>query len=200
MGSSTRDPHGSGGVGGGRVAAHRRRWSRRLAEAGVEQLLDRRRRQRLPERLSLSAINMSENTIEIVAVERRDYDERAPRVRPRRTSGRRRGHTAQGVSPCRYTWPFDSALEYGHRGGCTLHISEGFGRYDYSDATARFGAVIGGFLDLDRFVLKDIGRAIRRLHDAEKSGAPEARSHRVGYLSHGGRTGDADDEASSSAW
>src|SRR5204862_493193 len=66
-------------------------------------------------------------------------------------------------------------------------ISEGFGRYSYDDATARFAALIVDFIDLDRFEDKEIGRAISALHDAERNGTPEVRSHRVGYQSRGGR-------------
>jgi hypothetical protein len=72
-----------------------------------------------------------------------------------------------------------------------LHISEGFGRYDYDDALARFGALVSGFIDFGRFARKDVGKAIRDLHAAERAGAGEVRSHRVGYGTRGGRTVEA---------
>lgn len=163
---------------------------RRLAAAGVEDLLDRRRRQRLPEQLALTAIRAEADMIEIVAVERRDYDERAPELD--RTEQRDDGQlillkayrhvVTRGLLTLRWNTATRAA---------TLHISEGHGRYNYSDAATRFGDLIAEFLDFDRFQTKDIRRAIRRLHDAEKQGVPEARSHRVGYLSHGGRSVEA---------
>lgn len=159
---------------------------RRLGEAGVEGLLDRRRRQRLPEDLTLSSITASGDTIVIVAVERRDYDERAPELD--RVDHDEDGQliilkayrhvVTRGIIALRWNTATRAA---------TLHISEGFGYYDYQEAAGRFGTLVSDFLDLDRFPQKDIRRAIRRLHDAEKSGTPEARSHRVGYTSHGGR-------------
>jgi hypothetical protein len=163
---------------------------RRLAEAGVEGLLDRGGRQRLPETLTLSSIALDGDTIEFVAVERRDYDERAPELdrHDHDDTGQLillkayRHVVTRGIVALRWNTATRAA---------SLHISEGFGRFDYADAAARFGALVGNFLGFDRFTLKDIRRAIRRLHDAEKNGNPEARSHRVGYLSHGGRAIDA---------
>lgn len=163
---------------------------RRLAEAGVEGLLARRRRQRLPETLALSSIDVTGNMVTITAVERRDYEERAPgldRV-DHEDDGQLivfkayRHVISRGIIALRW----NTATR-----GAALHVSEGFGRYDYHDAAERFGALIAPFLDFDRFVPKDIRRAIRRLHDAEKNGTPETRSHRVGYTSHGGRAVEA---------
>jgi hypothetical protein len=171
---------------------------RRLAEAGVAELLDRRRRQRLPEQLSLSAINASADTIEIVAVERREYDEREPNLD--RVEHREDGPTillkayrhvvTRGLVTLRWNTATATAA---------LHISEGFGRYDYDDAAARFGFLVDGFLDFDRFTPKDIGRAIRTLHANEKNGRPEVRSHRVGYLSRGGRSVEATSPSTSTS-
>jgi hypothetical protein len=163
---------------------------RRLADAGVEGLLDRRKRQRLPESLTLSSISTSGDTIVIVAVERRDYDERAPEYDSvdHDDDGQLiilkayRHVVTRGIIALRWNTATRAAV---------LHISEGFGRYDYQDAFARFGNLVSGFLDMSRFTQKDIRRAIWRLHDADKNGAPEARSHRVGFTSHGGRAIDA---------
>jgi hypothetical protein len=163
---------------------------RRLREAGVEHLLDRRRRQRLPETLSLSAINLRDDTLEIVAVERREYDERAPELdRPDHQEDGQliffkayRHVVTRGLLTLRWNIATRAAA---------LHVSEGFGRYDYDDALARFSTLIAGFIDLDRFDNKEIGRAIHSLHEAERAGAGEIRSHRVGYQSRGGRTVEA---------
>ena len=163
---------------------------RRLAAAGIEDLLDQRRRQRLPETLTLSAITAGDGAVEIVAVERREYDERtSDRDRVDRDDDGQliilkayRHVVSRGIITLRWNTSTRAAA---------LHISEGFGRYDYQDAAARFGALVSDFLDYDQFPAKDIRRAIRRLHNAEKNGTPEARSHRVGYTSQGGRAVEA---------
>lgn len=163
---------------------------RRLAEAGVEELLDHRQRQRLPENLSLSSISVEGDVVRIVAVERRDYDERDPDHDPL-------PHTEDGqlivykayrhvVTRGLLTLRWNTATR-----AAALHISEGFGRYDYDDALTRFGALVVDFLDLDRFSTKQIGKAIRKLHEDERAGNGEIRSHRVGYESRGGRTVEA---------
>jgi hypothetical protein len=163
---------------------------RRIAEAEMEPLLDMRRRQRLPTRLALSSIDFDGESLTVTAVERRDYSERAPELD-------RVEHTADGqlleLKAYRHVVTRGIiALRWNtHSGAAALHISEGFGRYDYADAAGRFGGLIHPFLDYDRFQLKDIRRAIARLHEADRRGLPEARSHRVGYLSRGGRTVEA---------
>jgi hypothetical protein len=52
---------------------------RRAHDAGLEHLLDHRRRQVLPADLVLSAIRSEGDMIEVVAVERREYDVREPK-------------------------------------------------------------------------------------------------------------------------
>jgi hypothetical protein len=39
----------------------------------------------------------------------------------------------------------------------------------------------------DRFQRSDLHRLIRKLHELERAGTPEARSHRLGHRSRGGR-------------
>lgn len=51
---------------------------RRVSDADMAELLDGRRRRRLPERLALSSIDFDGESLAITAVERRDYPERAP--------------------------------------------------------------------------------------------------------------------------
>lgn len=163
---------------------------RRLSEAGVDGLLARTRRLRLPRQLTLSSIQLRDDSITISAVERREYDERAPDLDLVDVTEEGqlivlkayRHVVTRGIVALR--WNPAS-------GAAALHVSEGHGRYDYADAAARFGVLISEFLDFDRFGAKDIRRAIRRLHDDEKQGRPEARSHRVAYVSHGGRAVEA---------
>ena len=163
---------------------------RRLRHAGTERLLDRRRRVRLPSGLTLSSITLRDETVTISAVERREYDERAPELDQAVLSDNGqlivlkayRHVVTRGILALRWN-PSSRAA--------SLHISEGHGRYDYTEAAERFGALISEFLDWERFQPHDIRRAIRRLHDLERQGTPEARSHRVAYVSHGGRAVEA---------
>ena len=163
----------------------------RLAEAGVEHLLQSAEHPRLPEELTLSAIRYGDGVLEVVAVERRDYIERAEDFDPpdvRVMDGELIEYRAyrhvvtRGLLTFRWRTQTRSAA---------LHISEGFGRYDYGSALTRFGECTQSFLDLTRFIPSDTRRAIAQLHHDEQQGVPEVRSHRVGYLSHGGRSVEA---------
>ena len=140
----------------------------------------------LPAQLALSAIRTDGEVIEVVAVERREYDVREPEYD--RVEAASDGQTIaykayrHVVTRGLLTLRWNTAT-----GAAAIHISEGFGRYSYDDATERFAALIADFIDLDRFEDKEIGHAISALHDAERNGTPEVRSHRVGYQSRGGR-------------
>lgn len=68
-----------------------------------------------------------------------------------------------------------------------LHITQGSSGYSYDDAEGRFARLVQPFLAFDRFQRTDLNRLIRRLHELEQAGTPEARSHRLGYQSRGGR-------------
>jgi hypothetical protein len=174
---------------------------RRLTEAGVETLLERRRRERLPEALTLSSIAVDGDLVDVMAVERREYDERAPELDERVPVFPESVGTDDG-QPVSQLITYKAYKHVVTRGLITLrwnvatraaalHISEGFGRYDYDDALTRFGIVVSGFLDIGRFAHKDLGKAIRTLHAAERAGSGEVRSHRVGYGTRGGRTVEA---------
>jgi hypothetical protein len=129
---------------------------KRLAEAGVEQLLDRRRRQRLPGALALSAINVEGDVVEVVAVERREYDERAPELdRPAETAdGQLIVYKAYRHVVTR--GPTHAALEHSHArrsAACERRIRP----LQLDEALGRFTGLVGNFVDLDRFDRKDIG-------------------------------------------
>lgn len=158
----------------------------RLEQADLLHLLEGRHREVLPETLTLSAIRLRDGVIEVVGVERREYDVREPEYD--RVESSVDGETVllkayrHVVTRGLITLRWDTAS-----GAAAIHISEGFGRYDYDGAASELGALVAGFIDFARFERRQIGRAIRALHDAERGDAPEVRSHRVGYQSRGGR-------------
>lgn len=78
----------------------------------------------------------------------------------------------------------------------TLHITQAGRGYVYEEAEQRFARLVQPFLVFDRFNRTDLQRLIGRLHELAKAGTPEARPHRLGYRSRGGRSL----EAASPTW
>ena len=160
----------------------------RLEEATVAGLLESRLPLVLPEELTLSSIRVKQaRFVTIAAVERREYREREP-SRDRAevdAAGRQIDLLAyvhvvtRGLLIFRWDLVTNTAA---------LHITQGGRGYSYEEAEQRFAQLVQPFLALDRFERTDLHRLIRRLHELERAGTPEARSHRLGYRSRGGRT------------
>jgi hypothetical protein len=160
----------------------------RLAEAGVGALFDARLPLVLPEELTLSAINVEDGRfVTIVAVERREYREREPSED--RVDVDAAGRTieliayVQVVTRGLLTFRWDLLTNT-----AALHITQAGRGYEYDDAERRFGQLVQPFLSFDRFTRTDLQRVIRRLHELAEVGTPEARPHRLGYRSRGGRS------------
>jgi hypothetical protein len=160
----------------------------RLGHAHVRQLLDARLPLMLPDQLTLSSIRVEDSrSVIITAVERRESDLREPGQdraaidsAGRRIELRAYVHVVtRGLLMFRWDLVPNTA---------TLHMTQGDRPYDYDDAERRFGDLVRPFLDFDRFHRCDLSRVIRKLHALERSGTPEARSHRLSYRSLGGRT------------
>jgi len=158
----------------------------RLEEAGVAELLDERLPLVLPEELTLSSVRLEQGRfVTITAVERRDYRERdSSRDRIEEVDGRiveLRAYVhvvTRGL--LRFRWDLLTNT-------ATLHVTQGASGYVYDEAEARFAQLVQPFLAFDGFRRTDLQRLIARLHELEQAGTPEARSHRLGYRSRGGR-------------
>jgi hypothetical protein len=163
----------------------------RLGEAGAGELLDARLPLVLPEELTLSAITVEEERfVTIAAVERREYREREPsRDRVEVDAAGRVVELiayVHDVTRGLLTFRWDLLTNT-----AALHITQGGRGYDYDDAEQRFAQLVQPFLSFDRFTHADLRRVIRRLHELAEAGTPEARPHRLGYRSRGGRSIDA---------
>lgn len=159
---------------------------KRLEQADAADVLDERLPLVLPEDLTLSSIRVEDGRfVTIAAVERHEFRERdTSRDRVEEVDGRvieLRAYVhvvTRGLVTLRWDLLTNTA---------TLHITQGPSGYDYDDAERHFAQLIQPFLAFDRFNRTDLRRLIRRLHELEQAGTPEARSHRLGYRSRGGR-------------
>lgn len=161
----------------------------RLRAANVAELLDARLPLVLPEELTLSSIALDRDRrfVTISAVERREYREREPSRD--RVEVDAAGRTVEllayvhVVTRGLLTFRWDLATNT-----AALHITQAGRGYDYEDAEQRFARLVQPFLAFDRFTRTDLQRLIRRLHELAQAGTPEARPHRLGYRSRGGRS------------
>jgi hypothetical protein len=162
--------------------------SRRLGRAHVRELLNARLPLMLPEELTLSSIRVENSRyVTIAAVERRESSQRVPgqdRVEID-DAGQRVELRAYVRSVTRglliFRWDLLTNT-------ASLHITQGDRPYDYQEAERRFSAIVQPFLAFDRFPRCDLHKVIAKIHALERSGKPEARSHRLSYRSRGGRT------------
>ncbi len=159
-----------------------------LAVAGVAELLDARLPLVLPEDLALSAITIEDGRfVTISAVERREYREREPSRD--RVEVDASGRTVELVAYIHVvtrgllTFRWDLLTNT-----AALHITQGGRGYEYQAAEQRFAKLVQPFLQFDRFSPTDLQSLIRRLHELAQTGTPEARPHRLGYRSRGGRS------------
>ncbi len=159
----------------------------RLAAANVAALLDERLPLALPEEPTLSSVSVEQGRfVTITAVERREYRERdASRDRGEVDADGRvvelRAYVhvvTRGLLIFRWDLLTNTAA---------LHITQGGSYYKYDEAEQGFARLVQPFLALDRFGHTNLHGLIRRLHELEQRGAPEARIHRLGYRSRGGR-------------
>jgi hypothetical protein len=141
----------------------------------------------LPEKLSLSSIIQLDGKLRVTAVQRRDYAERAPDHDE--TKETEEGspitlrayieHVSRTLVIFEWDLPSNTAM---------LQITQLRGDRLYEQVRKEFFGLIGGWLDIERtFPLVDIRNAVRRLHELEEVGRPEARSHGIDYCSPEGR-------------
>jgi hypothetical protein len=69
----------------------------------------------------------------------------------------------------------------------TLQISQLPTGSKYEEEEIKFAELINPWLNLNSFTKLDLRRVIKKLHELEANGIPEARSHGLSYLSQGGR-------------
>lgn len=140
----------------------------------------------LPDALRLSSITYNEKLLKIMAVERRDYWERAPNA-----DETRRADSGEIMELRAFVHKVKRGLVIFEwdlvANNAMLQVSQLPSGAKYEKVLERFKRLVSPWLDLSWFPNLDIRRAIARLHEAEEQGRPEARSHAIDYSSIEGR-------------
>ena len=140
----------------------------------------------LPENLMLSSITHSDERLRITAIQKHDYTERAPEH-----DGEKETEDGATVILKAYMHHLSRTLvafEWNLSANTAmLQITQLHRDTLYEEVAEEFFGLIGGWLDIKQFGLVDIRRVIRRLHEIERSGQPETRSHGIDYRTLLGR-------------
>ncbi len=158
-----------------------------LRKRGVAQLLNARLPLALPKELTLSSIEYRDGrSLRVCAVERREYYERKEDLDEERDQdGRRLALRAYLSEVMRGMVIFEWNLVSNE---AEIRITQLPSGTDYESVEQAFAGLVRPWLDLSPFQKQDIRAVIGRLHDMERQGQPEARSHEIGYRTAGGRT------------
>lgn len=164
-----------------------RRVSERLKEHRLGKLLNARIPLILPDKLTLSSITHADGVLRITAIQKREYTERAPEY-----DGSRQTENGEKVTLRAYVHHMSRtivAFEWNlDTNTAMLQITQLDRDALYEEVAREFCELIAKWLDIARmFGLVDVRRAIRRLHEIERGGQPEARSHGIHYRTLRGR-------------
>lgn len=159
---------------------------RRLREHGQDHLLNSRLPLVLPEEMTLSSITHDGRRLRVTAIRKRQWSERRPDYDEARASDLGEPihlrafveRVTRGLVAFEWDLNANTAI---------LQVSQVPSGIKYEDVAEEFSSLIAGWLDISRFRILDLRRAIRRLHEIEESGNGEARSHRINYRTLEGR-------------
>jgi len=159
----------------------------RLKRYRVGRLFNSRLPLILPDRLTLSSIAHSNGKLRVTAIQKRDYTERAPEH-----DGEKETEDGVAVILRAYLHHLSRTLvafEWDlNANTAMLQITQLQRDTLYEEVAKEFFGLVSNWLDIENsFVLVDVRRAIRRLHELEGSGHPEARSHGIHYRTLRGR-------------
>ena len=160
---------------------------RLLKKRGVAKLLNARLPLALPKEPTLSSIEYREGrSLRVVAVERREYYERREDMDDKKELDGRvvemrafLSEVTRGMAIFEWNLVSNEA---------EMRITQLPSGSDYESVEQSLAGLVRPWLDLSPFAKLDIRAAIGRLHDLERQGHPEARSHEIGYKTLGGRT------------
>ena len=158
-----------------------------LARNRVKKYLNARLPLILPTRMSLSSVQYDERSLKVFCVERRDFHERRAELDEHRTSKSGRHvelrafvhQVMRGV--ILFYWDLMS-------NNATLHMTQLPSGTKYEDIEAEFFRLVGGWLNPGWFQKIDLRPVVKKLHELERSGHPETRSHAIKYMTVGGRS------------
>jgi hypothetical protein len=140
----------------------------------------------LPEKLTLSSVTHADGRLRVTAVEKRDYTERTPEHDEEKEteSGDRITLKAYIHHLTRTLAAFEWDL---NANVAMLQITQLQEDGDYEELAEQFTQLIKPWLDIKPFGAVDLRPVIRRLHEIEKNGQAETRSHGIDYRSLQGR-------------
>jgi hypothetical protein len=140
----------------------------------------------LPEKLTLSSVTHADGRLRVTAVEKRDYTERTPEHDEEKEteSGDRITLKAHMHHLTRTLAAFEWDL---NANVAMLQITQLQEDGDYEELAEQFTQLIKPWLDIKPFGAVDLRPVIRRLHEIEKNGQAETRSHGIDYRSLQGR-------------
>jgi hypothetical protein len=140
----------------------------------------------LPEKLTLSSVTHAEGRLRVTAIEKRDYTERTPEYDEEKEaeSGERITLKAYTHHVTRTLAAFEWDL---NANVALLQITQLQEEGDYEKLAEQFCQFVKPWLDIKQFGPVDLRPVIRRLHEIEKNGQAEARSHGIDYRSLQGR-------------
>ncbi|MGA3027933.1 MAG: hypothetical protein ABSF98_24530 [Bryobacteraceae bacterium] len=140
----------------------------------------------LPGKLTLSSITHADGKLRVTAVEKREYTERTPQHDEEKEteSGERITLKAYIHHLTRTLAAFEWDL---NANVAMLQITQLQEEGDYEKLAEQFCELVKPWLDIKQFSPVDLRPVIRSLHEIEKNGQPEARSHGIDYRSPRGR-------------
>jgi hypothetical protein len=140
----------------------------------------------LPEKLTLSSVTHADGTLSVTAIEKREYTQRTPEHDEEKEaeSGERitlkayMHHLTRTLAA--FEWDLNANV-------AMLQITQLQEDGDYEKLAEEFTQLLKPWLDIKQFRAVDLRPAIRKLHEIEKNGQAEARSHGIDYRSLQGR-------------
>ena len=140
----------------------------------------------LPTELELSSIDYQRDRLRILAVERRDYTDRIPDLDT--TDHLSTGETIEFRAHRRSIERGLVIFEWNLVANTAMiQITELPSGSDYEAVRDRLAALLSLWLDISRFQSIEVHNSIKKLHQAEDRGSPEARSHGIDYALLSGR-------------
>lgn len=140
----------------------------------------------LPEKLTLSSVTHADGKLRVTAVQKREYTERTPEHDEEKETA-----SGEKITLKAYTHHLTrtlAAFEWNLNANVAmLQITQLKEDGDYEKLAEQFTELVKPWLDIERFAGVDLRPVIRKLHEIEKNGAAEARSHGIDYRSLQGR-------------
>ncbi len=140
----------------------------------------------LPEKLTLSSVTHTDGRLRVTAIEKRDYTERTPEHdEEKEAEGGERitlkaytHHVTRTLAA--FEWDLNANV-------AMLQITQLPEDGDYEKLAEQFAQLVKPWLDIKLFGAADLRPVIDKLHEIEKNGQAEARSHGIDYRSLQGR-------------